>query len=555
MADRAHRPAAALGCGASLAPLPLVFPSFVGAAALARRRSRPAACSTTLLELVGIDAPRRFRGLGAAWLVLTLFTYPYVYLPVAARLAALPPSLEESARLLGDSPRRVFRPRRAARRSRRRSLARHAARVPLLRSATSAPCSCSATTRSPASSTPPGWSIGRSRSPRPRRCSGWPSSVVVVERRARGDGAVSPAAAADRADRPMRARPLAVPALVAAVGRASRWRSSCRSRRSRSGRGAALDRDGEPLRRARHRARRPRRPGAQHGRARRRRRRSWPSAVVLPVACSSAATAVALVGAGQRDVVAGFAVPGLVIALSLVFWTLNVPGFDRFYQTFPLLRAAYVVHFGVAGDARRRDRGRRRCPPASRESGPRCSARVRCAGLRTVDLPLCARASLAGGGPRAAVHDEGAAGHAPARADRHRDAGHAGVELATRTASSPRPGWPRSCSSRSPACSRGCSCCGAPTTSRDRPTPVTRPARARRRCVVALVHAARHPGARHLRRAHVTADEPQYLLTALSLGEDLDLDISDELARAALPAVPRGRPRSSRPSRAPTAAS
>jgi hypothetical protein len=33
--------------------------------------------------------------------------------------------------------------------------------------------------------------------------------------------------------------------------------------------------------------------------------------------------------------------------------------------------------------------------------------------------------------------------------------------------------------------------------------------------------------------ARVTADEPQYLLSALSLGEDLDLDISDELAREA----------------------
>ena len=45
---------------------------------------------------------------GASCLVLTAFTYPYVYLPVAARLAALPPSIEESARLLGDRPSRLF---------------------------------------------------------------------------------------------------------------------------------------------------------------------------------------------------------------------------------------------------------------------------------------------------------------------------------------------------------------------------------------------------------------------------------------------------------------
>jgi iron(III) transport system permease protein len=35
--------------------------------------------------------------------VLTLFTYPYVYLPVAARLRQLPGSFEDSARVLGDS--------------------------------------------------------------------------------------------------------------------------------------------------------------------------------------------------------------------------------------------------------------------------------------------------------------------------------------------------------------------------------------------------------------------------------------------------------------------
>ena len=61
-----------------------------------------------MLELVGYHAPRRFRGLGASCLVLTAFTYPYVYLPVAARLAGLPPSIEESARLLGDRPSRLF---------------------------------------------------------------------------------------------------------------------------------------------------------------------------------------------------------------------------------------------------------------------------------------------------------------------------------------------------------------------------------------------------------------------------------------------------------------
>jgi iron(III) transport system permease protein len=43
----------------------------------------------------------------------------------------------------------------------------------------------------------------------------------------------------------------------------------------------------------------------------------------------------------------GFAVPGLVIALSLAFWALNVPVFDRLYQSTPLLLTAYVIHFGA----------------------------------------------------------------------------------------------------------------------------------------------------------------------------------------------------------------
>ena len=82
--------------------LPLVLPSFVGAGAFIAGLA-PGGIIHDGLELVGIDAPRRFRGLGAAWLVLTAFTYPYVMLPVSARLVSLRTSLEESSRLLGRS--------------------------------------------------------------------------------------------------------------------------------------------------------------------------------------------------------------------------------------------------------------------------------------------------------------------------------------------------------------------------------------------------------------------------------------------------------------------
>jgi iron(III) transport system permease protein len=92
---------------AVLAPLPLVFPSFVGALALMAAVARGGLLDTPL-GWVGVETIRP-EGFWGAWLVLTLFTTPYVTLPVAARLTALPPSLEETARLLGRRPFAVFR--------------------------------------------------------------------------------------------------------------------------------------------------------------------------------------------------------------------------------------------------------------------------------------------------------------------------------------------------------------------------------------------------------------------------------------------------------------
>ncbi|HET8620572.1 MAG TPA: iron ABC transporter permease [Acidimicrobiales bacterium] len=91
---------------AVLAALPLVFPSFVGALALLAAVG-PGGLLDGPLGWVGVS-PSRPEGFAGAWLVLTLFTTPYVLLPVSARLAALPPSLEESARLLGRRPAAVF---------------------------------------------------------------------------------------------------------------------------------------------------------------------------------------------------------------------------------------------------------------------------------------------------------------------------------------------------------------------------------------------------------------------------------------------------------------
>ena len=89
-------------------PLPLVFPTFVGAAAFIRTLN-PGGLANNLVEKIGIEKTLELHGLFGAWLVLTLFTYPYVFLPVAARLKNLASSLEESARLLGDSSWSTFR--------------------------------------------------------------------------------------------------------------------------------------------------------------------------------------------------------------------------------------------------------------------------------------------------------------------------------------------------------------------------------------------------------------------------------------------------------------
>lgn len=89
---------------AVLAPLPLVFPSFVGAFAL-QVSLAPGGLVETWFGIDGF----RVEGFVGAWAVLTMFTFPYVLLPVGARLLALPASYEESARLLGRSPWAVFR--------------------------------------------------------------------------------------------------------------------------------------------------------------------------------------------------------------------------------------------------------------------------------------------------------------------------------------------------------------------------------------------------------------------------------------------------------------
>jgi iron(III) transport system permease protein len=369
------------------AALPLVLPSFVAALAFVSAFAR----GGLLEDLLGIDTQVRVQGFWAAFVVLTLISYPYVYLPVAARLAGLPRALEESARSLGRTPPAVFR----------------TVVLPQVRGSVLA------------------------------------GSLLVFLYAVSEFGAVAllhydaltRRIYSARLLDPTAARAmsllLAVVALTVVVG--ERWVDSRRRRieitatssrpfQSRLGRwkvpatafvslvvGIALV---VPVAVLAH--------WAWRGLAGTRNvlgNQADAGALVAPtlntalLGVVSALVAVALVlpvayltaryrsrlgNAANAFVVAGFALPGLVIALSLVTWTLHSPVLDRLYQTFPLLVFAYVVHFGAQAMRASQvavDGVPRRLDDAARSLG---AGRVR--RLRTVDLPLMLPGLAAGAG-------------------------------------------------------------------------------------------------------------------------------------------------------------
>ena len=87
------------------AALPLVIPSYIGAYAVLSALGPQG----LLRDALGVDSLPSITGFPGAWLVLTLFTYPFVLLPVRASLRRLDPQLEEAALGMGRSPREVFR--------------------------------------------------------------------------------------------------------------------------------------------------------------------------------------------------------------------------------------------------------------------------------------------------------------------------------------------------------------------------------------------------------------------------------------------------------------
>lgn len=91
-----------------LAALPLVIPSYVAAYLFVSLFSPKGLVQGLLEPLLGMERFPPIYGFFGAWLVLTLITYPFTYLAVCAGLQRIDPSLIEAGRSLGLSPRRAF---------------------------------------------------------------------------------------------------------------------------------------------------------------------------------------------------------------------------------------------------------------------------------------------------------------------------------------------------------------------------------------------------------------------------------------------------------------
>jgi iron(III) transport system permease protein len=119
-------------------------------------------------------------------------------------------------------------------------------------------------------------------------------------------------------------------------------------------------------------------------------------AVVLPIAYLTARYRSRAGGAVNAIVVGGFALPGLVIALSMVYWVLQSSAVSFLYQTFPLLVFAYVVHFGA--QALRTSQTTVAAVPARMDDAARSLGAGRLRRLRAIDLPLMRPGLAAAGG-------------------------------------------------------------------------------------------------------------------------------------------------------------
>ena len=88
----------------TLTTLPLVIPSYIGAYLLVSALGPVG----LLRDVLGVERLPEIYGFFGAWLALSLFTYPLVLLSVRAALLRLDPQLEDAARAMGRSRRQTF---------------------------------------------------------------------------------------------------------------------------------------------------------------------------------------------------------------------------------------------------------------------------------------------------------------------------------------------------------------------------------------------------------------------------------------------------------------
>lgn len=91
-----------------LTVLPLVIPSYVGGFVLVAAFGPRGMFQQLLAGPFGVERLPEIYGFPGALLALTLFTYPYILLSVRAALWGLDPALEEASRSLGHRPRATF---------------------------------------------------------------------------------------------------------------------------------------------------------------------------------------------------------------------------------------------------------------------------------------------------------------------------------------------------------------------------------------------------------------------------------------------------------------
>lgn len=92
----------------TIAALPLVVPSYVGALTVVAALGPKGLLQEALQGPFGVERLPAIYGFFGAWLTLSLFTYPYVFLSVRAALRGLDPALDEAARCLGHGAWRTF---------------------------------------------------------------------------------------------------------------------------------------------------------------------------------------------------------------------------------------------------------------------------------------------------------------------------------------------------------------------------------------------------------------------------------------------------------------